>query len=33
MSDLNLICIQPSEQFLSYTKSIDISPREPPKEA
>ena len=29
----NLICIQPSEQFLSSTKSIDISPGEPPKEA
>ena len=30
---LNLICIHPSEQFLSSTKSIDISPGEPPKEA
>jgi len=30
---LNLICIHPSEQFLYSTKSIDISPGEPPKEA
>jgi len=30
---LNLIYIHPSEQFLSSTKSIDISPGKPPKEA
>ena len=29
---LNLICIHPSEQFLSSTKSIEIAQGKPPKE-
>ncbi|MDC3147212.1 hypothetical protein OA778_01600 [Prochlorococcus sp. AH-716-I09] len=33
VTGLNLVCIYPSEQFLSPNKSIDISPGKPPKES